>query len=247
MRRVGYTNSLVAPITWSDSSVVGSTNLNTQLRNNFLAIDNRISPISQDIIHYTHPTTAVASTSSNGGVIVVHGPMTGVNFSNTASYSPNFAFSIDATFALSSITVSNVCVEAVLKIEDIESISSAAINYYRYKLFSSVPGTLPLSKEPPLGATNYINGSRLGNTDYAFWSGFVKADTFGNNPFLLSKSMYAVRPVLLVSVTNGAQSASASINYASIALRLRTNVDVSIYSSATTYNAPTFRYGARAV
>lgn len=239
MRRAGYTNSMVTPVTWTDNNVVGHTALNYQLRNNILAIDNRATPLTPDIIHYTVP----GAITVNNQRVLIPASMTGVNLLALGEYSPNIALSVDASVSFSNVTASAVCVEAIVKVEDIENTSNAGLTYYKYRMFR-VPewATQFTLKDPPIGMTNYVSGIHLGETNYAFWSGYVRNDMLGNNPFVLTKPMYSARPMLLVSATNG----SVDLNYSSWALRFRANVAVSVQNPATNYDPGVSIYGGTA-
>lgn len=240
MRRAGYTNPMFTPITWTDNTVVGHSDLNYYLRDNIFAIENRATPITQDVIHYTHPATV---TVTNGRALL-HGPMSAVNLLGLSDFSPNIALSVDASVSFDNVTASAVSVEAILKFNDIELTSDAGFSYYKYKMFR-IPeaALLNLAKEPTIGYTNYVSGVHLGNTDYAFWSGYVRNDVLGNNPFVLTKPMYSARPMLLISATNG----SVDLKYSSWALRFRANVAVTVQNPATNYDPGVGIYGGSAV
>jgi len=243
MRRAGYTNPVVAPITWSDSTVVGSTHFNPYLRDNILAIDNRVTPITQDIVHYTPPnTTGIVSISNERVLIPASG--SGIYLLALSEYSPGIALSVDASFSLDNVSASVIGVEAIVEFEDIEQTSNFTnVSYFKYRMYRTPEyySSSPL-KEPSIGATNFVSGAHLGNTNYSFWSGFVRNDMAGSNPFSLTKPAYMTRATLVISATNG----SADVVDPFWALRFRANVAVTVQNPATNYDPAVGIYGGQA-
>ena len=230
MRRAGFTNAIVNPRTWTHNNVIGATDLNPYLRDNILAIDNKITPVGQDIISYT-PS---ASVYGSMGIVAIGGPASPVNMLALSEYSPNIALSIDFRTSFSNLTASVVWFEAIVEIEN---------SHFRYRMFKVPEYYDPLStKEPLIGATNYISGAHLGNTDYGFWSGFVRNDMLGNNPFALTGELYDPRVTIVVGATGG----NVELLNPTWALRFRANVAATVQNPSTNYNPDVGIYGQSA-
>lgn len=236
MRRSGYTNAIQTPITWIDNNVVGSTGLNTYLRDNILAIDNKATPLAQDVIHYSP-----ASTIQVDKITVMSSPAVSVNMLAFSEYSPNIAFSVDFRTSFSNTTASVVWAEAILELSAAHSIEEPS--FFRYKMYKTPEWFDPnSSKEPSIGATNYISGAHLGNTNYAFWSGFVRGDVMGNSPFALSSKLYNARTAIVIGATNG----TVDLVDPSWALSLRANVASTVQNPSTNYDPGVGIYGQSA-
>ena len=234
MRRVGYTNTVFTPITWSDNTVVGATSLNQQLRGNMLALDNRATPHTPSIVHWTPPSPV--QTISNGTKIFLGGPSTYVNMLELTRYSPNLGVSIDANIALSSVSASAFSVQAELHMRSAVStipgvdINDPWQNSYRYKPY------MLNYKGYWAYATNYVSGAMLGATQYAFWTGFKRHDALGNDPFALTAERYICSVSLVISATNG------SIDTSDISWSLRFKANTQDTNSHIEIDAPKYSF-----
>lgn len=229
MRRAGYTNSVYMPIKWTDNLSVGATSLNQQLRDNILALDNRVNPYVPSIVHWSPP--AAEQTVTNGTKVFVGRPSTSVNLLALTQYSASMAISIDVSMNLSASTASAFSVEAALHMRT----NSYGENAFRYRANALNTGGYWID------GTNRVSGSSVGATQYAFWTGFKRHDTNGLDPFALTGSRYICDVSLAVSATNGSISTSSL----SWALRFRANAPETISNTQAT-PAPITFYGLAA-
>lgn len=237
MRRVGYTNTVFTPITWTDSTVVGATDLNRQLRANMLALDNRATPHTPSIIHWTPPSPV--QTVTNGTKIFLGGPSTYVNMLELSRYSPNLGISIDVNIGLSSVSASGFSVEAALHMRSAAStVPVVDINYPWQNSYKYKPYVLNSSGYWAY-ATNWVSGAMLGATQYAFWTGFKRNDVFGNSPFTLTAERHVCSVSLAISATNG----SVNTSDISWSLRFRANTQETVshtQANAAQYSFPVY-------
>jgi hypothetical protein len=237
MRRVGYTNTVFTPITWSDNVTVGATDLNRQLRANMLALDNRVTPYTPSVVHWTPPSPS--QTVSNGTKVFLGAPSTYVNMLQLSRYSPNLGVSVDVNLDVTSVTASSFSVEAALHMRSaVSAIPSVDINYPWQNSYKYRPYVLDF-KGFWAHATNAVSGSMLGATQYAFWTGFRRHDDFGNDPFSLTAERYICSVSLAISATNG----SIDTSNISWSLRFKANTQETVSyveALAPKYSSPIY-------